>query len=390
MNKAILKAALEKTQDELIQELCGPKYNRGEPRNYRRAGTAKRTLVTRHGTIELRLVKVRSLENGAILRPLLLYIGVEPRKRIVDDLIMECAETATYLTYRDPKTIIEDLTKARISRHRIHSSVQRIGAYVEEERGKKAKEKVDLMIGDGTKAHGMGKKNEINVVLGKDLETGEKSLLGLTVNRSWGETAGQVTATADVLISDADRAMRNALIDKALSHQLCVNHAVGEVNTHLWRAGLPRRERKEIRARLRTILRTCRNSAMKHLKDGDTERLQWRIDETLRELKELAQELMEEGLTAAAKFLRNSVNYLVTYARLAMKQIHVPYTNNLMERLMGEVAKRVKNRWMHWSTEGLENLLNILLVRYCDRRLYATLKQKYYKDENTVIMVKIT
>jgi hypothetical protein len=144
---------------------------------------------------------------------------------------------------------------------------------MEKERGKKAKEKVDLMIGDGTKAHGIGKKNEINVVLGKDLETGEKSLLGLTVNRSWGETAGQVTATADVLISDADRAMRNALIEKALSHQLCVNHAVGEVNTHLWRAGLPRRERKLIRGRLRAVLRTLRNSVRKHLVDGDLNRL---------------------------------------------------------------------------------------------------------------------
>jgi hypothetical protein len=52
--------------------------------------------VTRHGTIELRLVKVRSLENGSIMRPLLLIIGVEPRKRIVDDLVLECAEAATH------------------------------------------------------------------------------------------------------------------------------------------------------------------------------------------------------------------------------------------------------------------------------------------------------
>jgi hypothetical protein len=114
----------------------------------------------------------------------------------------------------------------------------------------------------------------------------------------------------------------------------------------------------------------------------------WRIDWALRELRRLARELLDEGLTGAAKFIRNSANYMVTFARLAMKGVSVPYINNLMERLMGEVAKRVKNRWMHWSTEGLENLLNILLVRYCNMRLYATLK-KYYKDENTVIMVKI-
>ena len=82
--------------------------------------------------------------------------------------------------------------------------------------------------------------------------------------------------------------------------------------------------------------------------------------------------------------------WVVTYARLAMKGVMVPYTNNLIERLMGEVVKRVKNRWMHWSTTGLENLLNILLVRYCNRRLCSSLKQNFYKDDGPVINVKIT
>ena len=336
------------------------------------------------------MIKVLSLENESIMRPLLLYIGVEPRKRIVDDLVLESAEAATLLTYRDTKTILEGLTKAETSKHRIHGYVQRVGSYMDRERRKAAAEKVDLMYADGTKAHGIGKKNEINVVIGKDLETGRKSLLGLAVNQSWQETARQVTATAKVLVSDADKTMRKALIDKALSIQLCVNHGVRDVSIHLWKAEMPRGERKPILDRLRTILRTLRNSARRHLMDEDFERLQWRIDWTLNELRKLSRELTREGLTGAAKFIRNSANYMVTFARLAMKGLSVPYTNNLIERLMGEVAKRVKNRWMHWSTTGLENLLNILLVRYCDRELYASLKQNFYKDAEAVIIVKVT
>jgi transposase-like protein len=390
VNRAILRSVLEKAQDELIQELCGPRYSRGGDKRFRRAGTAKRTLETRHGTVEFRLVKVRSMENGSMMRPLLLYIGLEPRKRIVDDLVLECAEVATYLTYRDSKKVIQNLTSAEASKHRIHYCVQKVGAFIEQERREAAARKVDLLYADGTKAHGVGKKNEINVVLGKDLETGEKSLLGLTVNRSWKETAEQVKAKAEVLIADADKAMRNALIDKALSIQLCVRHAVREVGHHLWKAGLPKQERKETRTRLRTILYACRNSAIKHLKDKDMERLRWRINRTLADLRQLARELLEDGLTGAAKFIRNSANYMVTFAKLAMKQVHTPYTNNLIERLMGEVAKRVKNRWMHWSTTGLENLLNILLTRYCNRKLYDRLKQKYLNQGQTYIQIRIT
>jgi len=47
-----------------------------------------------------------------------------------------------------------------------------------------------------------------------------------------------------------------------------------------------------------------------------------------------------------------------------MKGVKIPYTNNLIERLMGEIAKRVKNRWAHWSTKGLQNILNFLLVGF--------------------------
>jgi hypothetical protein len=44
---------------------------------------------------------------------------------------------------------------------------------------------------------------------------------------------------------------------------------------------------------------------------------------------------------------------------------------------MGEVAKRIKHKWMYWSTKGFENLLNILLARYCNRSVYGEIKERY-------------
>jgi len=38
----------------------------------------RRTIITRHGKIEFKVIKVKSLENGSVMRPLLLYIGLEP------------------------------------------------------------------------------------------------------------------------------------------------------------------------------------------------------------------------------------------------------------------------------------------------------------------------
>ena len=54
---------------------------------------------------------------------------------------------------------------------------------------------------------------------------------------------------------------------------------------------------------------------------------------------------------------------------------------NLIEGLMGEVSKRCKHQWMHWSTDGLRNILILVLVRYTDEALYEGFKNAYIHNE---------
>lgn len=387
----ILKSALTKLQDELIMDLCGPKYERKPSREVLRAGTTSRTLWTRHGKVEFRVVRVHDLRNDCYFRPLLVYVGVLPRQRIVDDLVLECAELATYLTYRDSKMMIENLTNAEVSKCRIHGCVQRVGAFMNEERRKAPVQDQDLILGDGTKCHGLGgKKNEINVVLGKNQVTGEKNLLGLDVNGDWSETLGQFRGNASVAVSDNESSLRNALLERVANYQACVRHCVGDVRFYLWNAGLPKEKRKEVAGKLVAVLGVLHRSVNKHVVDGDFEKLKLRIEWALRELEVLSEGLFLDGLDVVARFVRNSANYMVTFARLAMSGVSVPWTNNLVERLMGEVAKRIKHKWMHWSTRGLENLLNILLVRYCNKRVYSEMKEKYLSPTRTIVRIAVT
>ena len=55
-----------------------------------------------------------------------------------------------------------------------------------------------------------------------------------------------------------------------------------------------------------------------------------------------------------------------------LEGIAIPWHNNWMERLMGEIAKRMKNKWMAWSARGAKNLLNLLLRRYVERERYES------------------
>jgi transposase-like protein len=306
-------------------------------------------------------------------------------------LVLECAEAATYLTYRDSKTVIENLTYAEVSRTRIHECVQKVGAFMNGERRKAPVNDQDLIEGDGTKCHGLdGKRNEVNVILGKNQETGEKELLALGVNEPWKKTVEQFEGKAEVAVSDNEPSLRNALLEKAATYQVCVRHLVSDVRFYLWSAGLPKEQRKEIVNKLKAILETLHNSVNKHLADKNFERLNCRISWALSKLEGLSRELLLDGLDTVARFVRNAANYLVTFARLALKETCIPITNNLIERLMGEIAKRIKHKWMHWSTKGLENLLNILLARYCNRRFYDGMKARFLNPNNTQIQIAIT
>jgi hypothetical protein len=44
---------------------------------------------------------------------------------------------------------------------------------------------------------------------------------------------------------------------------------------------------------------------------------------------------------------------MVTFAKLATMGIDVPYTSNIIERVMGTISRRCKHIWARWSTNGL-------------------------------------
>ncbi len=119
--------------------------------------------------------------------------------------------------------------------------------------------------------------------------------------------------------------------------------------------------------------------AKKHLKDTDKEPLEDRIDEMLRKLQDTEDKLRESGYPKTSKFITKNVRFMVTFAELALEGLEISYTTNKIEWLMEEVSKRCKNKWMHWSTEGLKNLI-IVFVRYTDQPLYQQFKNAYIRN----------
>ncbi|MDO9033817.1 MAG: ISH6 family transposase, partial [Methanoregula sp.] len=60
----------------------------------------------------------------------------------------------------------------------------------------------------------------------------------------------------------------------------------------------------------------------------------------------------------------------------------------MIERLMGEISKRVKHKWMRWTTRGLEAILRLILIRYTSPWQYRAFRNEkmgqHYVSKMTV------
>lgn len=393
LEQKVTEAVIQNADEELIEKYCGGMYARGNGNNrYQRAGTIKRHPKTSVGKLELKLHRVKDKEEGEtmIFLPVEDMIEFDGKKIYQEDISVISAELATKLTYRDAvkegRQFIKDFPSACTINRRVIEYGEKIKAF----NGDEIKEaRVDVVYADGTKTHSQEKgksKNGVNVVLG--VSNGKKVLLDTRVNKPWEKTASELDKAAAldmnaVVIGDADREMRNALVTGERSFQLDLIHVVRDTGFKLWQDGkMTLDARKKIIRRLESALYSLKNSALKHEKDGDLNALKRRINYTVDELKEQAEELQKLGCFKAASFIRDYSNTIVTFAILAVKGRTVPWNSNLIERLMGEIAKRTKHKWMRWTTKGLETILNLILMRYVSEESYDVFKSGMMKSDN--------
>jgi len=223
-----------------------------------------------------------------------------------------------------------------------------------------------LIIGDSTSVRGLGRR-EMNQV--KVLISGDGTLEDLWVNTPWPDRE------VDVLVSDDEPGLSETI--RHHRRQLCILHGLKRLGFILWRDRVSLEERREALETVKVPLFTLVNSVERHRVEGDLARLRWRIGWTLDKLGMAAMGLRARGYAKAARFLERRAGFMVTFAELALEGVTVPYSTNRVERVMGEVAKRCKNRWMHWNREGLRCILIFVLVRYSDMEVYEGFKKNY-------------
>lgn len=72
---------------------------------------------------------------------------------------------------------------------------------------------------------------------------------------------------------------------------------------------------------MKRLLYTLVNSVKKHVEDDNEEALKRRIESTVKGLITLAEDLKMKGYPKTATFIRSNARFMVTFAKLALKNI---------------------------------------------------------------------
>ncbi len=388
---SLLEKIINSADTEIATKLCGEKYTKksGNER-YVRAGTSERKPITSVGQLNIKVNKVKDITRNRIIKPVLERIQFAGRQKYQPDIVMMSVDFAQKLSYRDTVEELTLVVPVVPSRMTINKQVMKFGESIEINQENAC---MQVAMADGTKSHSQEpgvKQNDINVMIG--VQDGRKVLLGMTVNQSWKALAdhldtNEILSEIAVIVSDGEPELRAAFTNENIQFQMDLIHGFRILGYKLWEDDeLNLEQRKEIINELKALLLSLKNVVVFHKSEPD--RIGEKINQIVDGMESLANRLNDMSCYRSAAFLKTYSNTLVTFARLSINGIDIPWNSNMIERLMGEISKRVKHKWMRWTTRGLEAILRLILVRYTSPWQYRAFRNEkmghHYVSKMTV------
>ncbi|MFC4987094.1 ISH6 family transposase [Saliphagus infecundisoli] len=387
IESVILESVVESLDASRVEAYCGEKHAPGNgDHRFQRAGTDTRTAVTTAGEHEFSLHYVEDTAAGhdqsSYFRPVEDVLDFDGQNRYQPDIAATSVDLATSLSYRDAADHGDGIFERMPSPTTINRRAKEYGSTLKQFLPDcVAGTEADAVVADGTKCHSQDDDrsyHSVQATLGEDTADNSRSLLDLSVNADWNDTASDLDAIDAVtddatVVSDGDTSIVTAFTDENRRHQLDLVHVGRTLYYNLWDdAVFSLDQRREIVSEVVGEVFHLKNSVVTHRPEEEFAAIRNRIARTTKRIEKTAWQLSQYGSRKAAGYLRRWLPSILTFAEKAIEGFEVPWTSNPVERAMGEVAKRCKNQWMRWTAEGLEALLQLRLVKYADPDHYRT------------------
>jgi hypothetical protein len=366
LNTRAFEKAVYLLDDKKTTKIAGEKYSREQQGIYSRAGTMPFSVLTDYGRIQLNLTRIKWDSEGQIeTRTVLEELTSQGDVQLTDEFKDNLRQIVIHTTYRRITEILNVLKGIGFKKDVLWDIVQELGVTASETYPANPKD-YDIVMVDGSGGKG---KHVWYAFIGLNTETGQM----LPLHHSVGVSLSDIKKELDekglvnkehILVADGETGIH--LEFKGYRIQMCAFHFEQALCYKLWEGGMSLKERKKINSKIQAILNTLKNSVIKNA-GKDHKRIEGRIEKTKGKLTTIATNLTEQGFKKVGRFIMKHLDTVTLFAQEAVNLVKVPWTNNIMERFIGEVAFRIKNIWAHWSQTGLNSIIHLIIVNYCKR-----------------------
>jgi hypothetical protein len=262
---------------------------------------------------------------------------------------------------------------------------------------------LDIVLGDGTafKGRNLGKsgyyknQGDLRILMGITVE-GELVPIGSWAGRSWEEIGEQIRQqyganlpVAEVLLSDGELGLAEGLAGLANHQQRCHWHQIRELRGTLWKDKAPLKEKKQMQSKLAAILGLhLPETSHDSLSPEERNDFQKRMLEAEQKIDSMIAYFASKRYVHAAMFMQRAKNKLFTYVRLWLETgLVCPRVSSWIERLMREIARRLKRIAFGWSNQGAAKMTRILIKRITSAKQWNAYWQNRFQISGDVVLL---
>jgi len=393
----ILRLVDEKVcMDMVIGKRSAQKPCCGRPR-YSHQGRLDRQFRTSVGTVKIRWRRLECQHCGSTIIPLRELLGLAPYQSKTSELEKMVAEVVSEQSYRRSSSHLDIIGQIPVPKSTAHRWIADSDCDAIEEH----KDTLDILFADGTgykrrpdKANSINNRGELRVALGVD-KRGQIVPLGAFSGASWEQIAHSVKGTrknnkplADMLVSDGERGLCDALGKLCGSQQRCHWHTVHDLNYTLWQEDASKGERDLMQKELAAIIGIeLPQEDIEFVKDVDKSAIVAAKNHADYEIRRLIQTLLNKGYNLAADYLIRASKNMFSYVdRWLATGIVSPRVSSFIERMMRELARRLKRMAFGWSEEGAAKMARIIIKRFTSANQWETYWKKRLNIHGNVVL----
>jgi len=369
----LLMAMDEKLAIELVARRCGwsPKPCCPQPR-YEHQDRQPRRLKTVVGTVKLQWRRLRCAHCGRSTLALREFLGLDAYQTKTSELEKRITEVVSEQSYRRSVShfgLIGDIPIPRSTMHRwvVTSDCDQL---------EPSQDKLKVLVADETcykrrPRKGKDNRGHVELALGVGFD-GQVKPLGAWSGASWAQVGQELargrkddTPLADVLVSDGENSLTEALAGLVNQEQRCHWHMARELPYVMHRDGAPLNQKRKAKKELAAILSVqLPQDDFQKVLPQDKAALEESMREAQRKVQEFVSQLFSKGYYRAANYVRNAQGRLFTYVRYWLQHGLVsPRVSSMIERMMREIGRRLKRIAFGWSESGAAHMTRIIIKR---------------------------